>query len=84
MVRGYCENKSIWTNLFDGEELICAQEVGNPSNPQAVAVKEMSHMLQAVGHMPRRISSICLIFIRQGGVIRCRVTGPRCYSFDLP
>ena len=85
MVRGYHEYKSIWTNPFDGEELICEREVGNHSDPQAVAVKkEISHVLQIVGHVPRRISSICSIFIRRGGVIRCRVTGLRRYSSDLP
>ena len=54
MVRGYHEYKSIWTNPFDGEELICEGEVGNHSDPQAVAMKkEISHVLQIVGHVPR-------------------------------
>ena len=39
MVRGYHEHKCLWTDPFDGEELICEREVGNPSNPQVVAVK---------------------------------------------
>ena len=40
MVRGYHKYKSLWMNLFDGEELICKQEIGNPCNPQAVAMKK--------------------------------------------
>ncbi len=37
-----------------------------------------------VGHVPRRISSICSIFLRRGGNITCTVTGSRHYSGDLP
>ena len=85
MIRGYHKYKSLWTNPVNGEELICEQEIGNPCDPQAVAVKkEISHVLQVVGHVPRRISSIYSIFIRRGGFIKCTVTGYRCYSSDLP
>ena len=45
MVQGYHEYENIWTDPFDGEELICKGEVGNPCDPQAVAVKEISHVL---------------------------------------
>ena len=46
----------------------------NPCNPQAVAMKrEISHMLQVVGHVPRGISSICSIFIRRGGIMKCLI-----------
>ena len=45
--------KSLWTNPVNGEELVCEREVGNPCDPQAVAVnKEISHMLQVDGHVP--------------------------------
>ena len=37
-----------------------------------------------VGHLPRKISRICTLFIRRGGAIHCRVTGRRKYSTDLP
>ena len=68
MVRGYHEYKSLWTNLVNKEELICEREVGNPCNLQAVAMKkEISYVLQVAGHVPRQLSSICSIFIRQGG-----------------
>ena len=33
MVRGYHEYKSLWTNLVNGEELICEREIGNPCDP---------------------------------------------------
>ena len=37
-----------------------------------------------VGHVPRKLSSICSLFIRRGGSISCRVTGSRRFSEDLP
>ena len=37
-----------------------------------------------VGHVPRRISAVCAMFLRRGGTILCRVTGPGRYSEDLP
>ena len=58
-----------------GEELICEQEVGNSHDPQAVALKkEIDGDLRIVGHVPRRISSSCFIFIRRGGSIKCSIT----------
>ena len=30
-----------------------------------------------VGHVPRKISSVCSMFLRRGGTISCRVTGSR-------
>ena len=37
-----------------------------------------------MGHVPRKISSICSLFLRESGSIICRVTGSRQYSSDLP
>ena len=37
-----------------------------------------------VGHLPRKISLICSLFLRRGGNIKCCVTANRCYSDDLP
>ena len=37
-----------------------------------------------VGHIPRRISAACSLFIERNGRIHCRITGPRQYSADLP
>ena len=53
----------------------------NSKEPFAVAVVKSQ---VAVGHIPRKISSICSMFLRHGGTICCRVTGSRRYSQDLP
>ena len=37
-----------------------------------------------VGHIPRKISQICLLFLARGGAIVCTPTGGRRYSSDLP
>ena len=76
MVRWYHEFKRLWTIPFDGEKLICECEIGNPCDLQTAAMKnEVSHILQVVGHVLRRISSICSIFIRWGRIIKCTVNG---------
>ena len=80
MVRGFHVYKSIWEANCD-EVLRCEREVGNPLDPSAVAVKKGTTI---VGHVPRKISTICSIFIRQGGTISCMVNGSRRYSSDLP
>ena len=36
-----------------------------------------------VGHLPKKISLICSIFLRSGGTITCEVSGGRRYSSDL-
>ena len=38
---------------------------------------------EIVGHLPKKISTLCSLFIRQGGLIKCEVTGSRRYSQDL-
>ena len=83
MVWRYHEYKSLWTNMFDGEELIYKQEICISCDPQAVAMKkEIHHMLQVVSHVPRWILSICSIFIRGGEIIKCTVTSCRSYSYS--
>ena len=37
-----------------------------------------------IGHVPRKISALCSLFIRRGGVLKCCVDGSRRYSADLP
>ena len=37
-----------------------------------------------VGHVPRKISAACPLFLQKGGSIHCIVTGERCYSRNLP
>ena len=67
---GYHIYKEVW-NAEIHEELRCEREVGNHSNTFAVAVKKGT---VTVGHIPRCISSICSIVIRQGDNIKCSVT----------
>ena len=84
VVRGHHVYKSVWTP-FIGEELICHQESGNRSDPFAVAVLKpaASDSSMVVGHVPRKISAACSVFLELGGIIHCTITGPRQYSTDL-
>jgi len=79
MIRRHHVYKDIWIPI-EGEVLPCSREVGNYQHPMAVAVKKG---LDIVGHVPRKISAVCSIFLRKGGSIICRVTGHRHYSIDL-
>ena len=80
MVRGYHAYCDIWSASLD-EELVCAREPDNYSarDPFAVAVVRSE---VTVGHIPRKISSVCGLFLRRGGTIMCKVTGSRRYSED--
>ena len=53
----------------------------NDKDPYAVAVLRGDMI---VGHVPRRISAACSIFLRIGGTIQCVVTAARRFSADLP
>ena len=57
--------------------LQCRRETGNRHDPYAVAT------LSDGGHVPRKISPVCSIFIWRGGSITCTVSDHRCYSADL-
>ena len=87
VVRGYHQYSTIWA-AATGEMLHCQRETANPRDTFAVAVVRSSSASGlapcTVGHVPRKISTICSVFIRRGGFIRCRVTGSRRYSQDLP
>ena len=50
-------------------------------DPYAVAVMKMDDV---VGHVPRRISAACSLFLRRGDVINCIITASRRFSEDLP
>ena len=80
MVRGYHIYKDIWDALI-GEELSCEREGANYADPFAVAIIKDDNV---VGHVPRKISTVCSLFLRRGGSILCRVTGSRRFSRDLP
>ena len=79
MVRGYHIYKDVWLATV-GEQLPCQREIANVADPFAVAVIKSGAI---VGHVPRRISSICSVFLRRNGSIMCRVTGSRRFSVDL-
>ena len=81
-VRGYHVYMDIW-NAVLGEELLCQRETGNSSDMYTVACM-LKKDGTTVGHLPRKISCICTLFIRRGGTISCLVNGRRKYSADLP
>ena len=61
MVRGYHVYKLIWdAAACDDDILPCEKEVGNPHDPSSITVKKGTVV---VGHMLRKISTICSIFI---------------------
>ena len=55
------------------EQLFCEREIGNVVDRYAVAAKNDSRI--TVGHLPRKISRICSIFLMGGGTITATVTG---------
>ena len=77
-VRGYHVYKDLWIPVTN-EELACRREPGNVHDPYAVAVTKSG----IVGHVPRKMSALCSLFLRKGGTITCSITGPRQYSADL-
>lgn len=80
VVRGYHVYKDVW-NAAQGEVLPCRSDTANLHDPFAVSVVQNG---QTVGHVPRRISAACSMFLRRNGTINCHVTGTRQYSTDLP
>ena len=82
VVRGYHVYKDVW-GAAAGEPLQCFWEPGNQSDPYAVAVRQRDNTV-TVGHLPRKISSMCSMFLLCGGRIDCIVTGGKQYSRDLP
>ena len=79
-VRGYHVYKNIWDASI-GEELACQREPSNGVDRYAVVVIKDDAV---VGHLPKKMARIYSLFLRRGGVIRCRVAGRRRYSADLP
>ena len=79
-VHYYHEYKRIWENPVYGEELDYTRDIGNSHDPMAVAImKEINDATVVVGHVVKRISALCSVFIRRGGTIRCIVNGHRRY-----
>ena len=66
MIRGYHVYKDIW-NAVVNEELQCQREPFNSSDSFAVAVVRGGTI---VGHVPRKISSVCsLFFLERMGLL---------------
>ena len=62
----------------NGEFLQCRNNVHDPF---AIAVLTDSII---IGHIPKKISTVCSLFLRRSGSIVCQVNGSRRYSNDLP
>ena len=65
-IQGYHVFGNIW-NPTTGEELNCVQERTNTEDPYAVAVIRRSAV---VGHVPRKMSAACALFLRRRGTIQ--------------
>ena len=70
----------VWDAVI-GEHLTCRRKPTNESDRYAVAVLKDGNV---IGHLPRKVSQVCSLFLRRGGTISCEVTGTRRYSADLP
>ena len=79
-IRDFHEYQVIWSPALD-EELGCSRELNNPNDSYTVSVLKRT---QVVGHVLRKISRMCAIFLRNSGIITCTVTGNHRYSHDLP
>ena len=78
-IRGFHIYKEVWTPLI-GERLGCTHEKSNREDPFTVAMKRGT---ETVGYVPRTISCVCTLFLRQCGFISCEVTGSSRPSVDL-
>ena len=72
-VHGFHVYQDIWT-LTAGERLPCETEDSNASDPYAVAVKKG---VQVIGHVPRKISVACSLFIQTRGTLTCIIMDSR-------
>ena len=84
-VRGHHVYMQEWTP-FIGEKLECQREETNEQDPYAVAIVKTAgrRTKLVVGHVSRRISAACSLFLQRSGNIECTITGTRRYSLDLP
>ena len=77
-MRGYHIYKDTWDTVVG--EFPCKRKDGNRVAPFTVAVVRGDAV---IGHVPRKTSSICSLYLRRDGSIVCRVTGSRPFSEDL-
>ena len=80
-IRGYHVYGITWTAVL-GEQLLCDREPANVVDRYAVAAKKPGTSA-IVGHLLKKISRRCSMFILRGGTVRATVTGRRRYSSDL-
>ena len=64
-IRGYHIYKAVWAPYI-GETMPCSRELTNGHDPFAVKVSQLHGEERIVGHLPKKISSICSIFLRRG------------------
>ena len=69
-----------WTPV-EGEVLVCERDASNTVDSYAVAVVSGTNV---IGHVPRKISACCALFLRAKGSITCTIQGGKRYSRDLP
>ena len=72
-VRGYHLYKDVW-EASSGQRLMCEREPRNPQDCYAVAAKKGGTV---VGLLPRKLSRVCLLFLRRRGKLFCSVSGLR-------
>ena len=78
-VRVYHVYHRLWTATV-GENLTCTREPTNESDRYAVAITKDRSI---IGHVPRKMSHACSMFLQRRGSITCPITGTRRYSVDL-
>ena len=83
-VRGHHIYQSVWKPRI-GQSLQCEHEQGNLKGPYAIAILDNTcRYIKTVGHLLRKISAACSVFLRKGGHITYIVIAHRRYSADLP
>ena len=70
-IRGYHVYKEIWKPAIV-QKLQCVREPTNATDKYAVSVVKNEIV---VGHLPRKISRSCSLFLHFGGGIMCVITG---------
>ena len=66
MIRGYLEYKTVWDDPIDGEELECKPEIRNSYDMHTIVVrKSIDREEKIVGHVPRKLLTICLLFTKR-------------------
>ena len=74
-LRGHHIYEHIWTP-FVGKELICTHKIENTKEPFAVSVVRCSTV---VGHVLRKMSVACALFLARKGTIQCKVACNHCF-----